>query len=329
MRLRFSDVKTACAKVLNLSSTDARVLDYVNRAQERLLYEGKWMDTYIRYAICTTENCLTWPRDIETIEHVAICDVPGIVRNGWYEFLENGPGLINDDCGPSLTLVDRGNAITFDDVTSTGYKLEIYADGTEAAGDVLLRYYDLNGNKVYSGSGANTYEGENLAIPAAGGYTLATYEVLPYGLYHVSKPVTRRHIRLYAHKISDGTRFPLAYYEPDEEVPVYRRSFITELGGTTGSSCESTSVTVIGKLRFIQARVDASVLMISHTDAIRLACQAVKKEEDNLLGEAEMYWLKAKQCLDRQLAHWQGDGVVAPIRVTGNELCGPGVVNMI
>lgn len=331
MRLRYSDVKAACAKVLNLSASDSRVLDYVNRAQERLIYEGKWMDTYSKYQICTSSNCLTWPREIETIEHVAFCSKPGIVRNGWYEFLENGPGLISGNCGPSLTLADRGNAITFDDITETGYTLAIYADGTEAAGNVLIRYYNSTGNKVYTGSGASTIEGENFAIPAAGGYTVSATptEVLPYGIYHVSKPVTRRTIRLYAQKISDGTRFPLAYYEPDEEVPVYRRSYITDLSANTGSACTTTPVTVIGKLRFIAARVDASVLMISHADAIRIACQAIKKEEDNLLSEATQYWAMANRCLDKQLSHWQGDGVVAPIRVTGNELCGPGVLNMV
>lgn len=327
MRLRFSDVKAACAKVTNLSSSDARVYDYVNRACERLAYEGLWVDTYTKYAICTNSGCLTWPREIETIEHVALCNTPGIVRNEFYEFLESGPGLL-DGCGPSLTLVDRGNAITFDDITTTGYKLAIYADGTEAAGNVLIRYYDNNANKVYTGSGSNTIEGENLAIPAAGGYTTSTYECLPNGIYHVSKPVTRRNIRLYAEKISDGTRFPLAYYEPDEEVPVYRRSYIPSLAPGTGS-CDSTPVTVIAKLRFIPARVDSSVLAISHADAVRLGCQAIYKEESNKLEEAANYWSMAQRCLDKQLEHWKGHGVVAPIRLVSSDVGGSAVHNMI
>lgn len=328
MRLRYSDVKSACAKVLNLTASDSRVLDVVNRVQERLLYKGLWMDTYTKYAICTNEGCLTWPREIETIEHVAMCNSPGVVRNEWYEFLETGPGLL-DGCGPSLTLADRGNAITFDDITATGYKLAIYADGTEAAGNVLVRYYDSNANKVYTGSGASTIEGENLAIPAAGGYTYSTYEVLPNGLYHVSKPVTRRNIRLYAYKITDGTLIPLAYYEPDEEVPVYRRSYIPDLGGNSGEGCDSTTVTVIAKLRFIPARVDSSVLMISHADSIRLGCQAIQKEEANKLAEAASYWGMAESCLNDQLSHWRGHGAVVPIRVVGSETGGGGVLNLI
>lgn len=327
MRIRYSDVKTACAKVLGMAASDSRVLDYVNRGCERLLYEGLWVNTNVRYAVCVNNNCLTWPRDVETIEHVAICETPGIVRNQWYEFLEAGPGIAGE-CGPSMTLIDRGNAITFDDITTTGYKLAIYSDGTESAGNVLVRYYNSTGNKVYTSSGGSIIEGENLAIPAAGAYTYSTYEVLPNGLYHVAKPVTNRVIRLYAYKVSDSSLIPLAYYEPDEEVPEYRRSYVTSLGGGSGD-CNTTAVTIMAKLRFIKARSDSSLLSISHTDAIRLVVQAIKKEEDNLLGEAEMYWLKAKQLLDRQLSHWQGSGVVAPIRLINSDAGGPAVYNMV
>lgn len=313
MRLRFSDVKSACALVLNLNAADSRVLGYVNQACERLLYQGKWVGTWARYNVCISENCITWPREVETIEAVAFCNTPGVIRNGWYEFLEGGPGLASRSCGPGLTLIDRGNAVAFDDVTGTGKKLAIYADGTESAGTVLIRYYDSNGQKVYTTYLGSVIEGEHLTIPAAGNYTYSTYEVLPNGVYEVIKPVTNRVIRLYEYTVSGGALKPLAYYEPDEQVPTYRRSFIPALQGD--SDCSSTSVTITCKLRFIPATGDTSILPIQHLGAVRLACQAVQKEEKNLINEAEAYWGKAEQVLNKQLQHWEGDGVVAPIRV--------------
>lgn len=329
MRLRYSDVKAQCAKSLNLAVADSRVLTVVNEACERLLYEMKSVGTYARYNICTASHCLTWPREIETIEAAAFCQTPVTIRNSWYEFLEAGPGLIDCGCGPCLTLVDRGNAIAFDDVTGTGKKLAIYADGTEAAGArVLIRYYDLNGNKVYSVDGANTIEGEYLLIPAAGGYTYSTYEVFPNGLYEVIKPVTKRVIRLYEYTIVGGALKPLAYYEPDEELPSYRRSYIPCLEGT-GDSCATMPVTVQAKLRFVPATGDNSILSIANRGAVRLACQAIKKEEDNLLGEAAMYWQQAIRAMDKQLEHWQGDGAVAPIRVMTAQSYDGQVVNLI
>ena len=61
MKLLLKDVKADCAKVLSMSSTDSRVVDYINEAQERLLYKGKWPGTYIRYAV--TQSCLLYTSD--------------------------------------------------------------------------------------------------------------------------------------------------------------------------------------------------------------------------------------------------------------------------
>lgn len=327
MRIKYGDIKSVLSKVVNLTASDARVLSYANRAVERLLYEGKFLDSTVRYRVCVSEKCLVWPREIETIEICHVCDKPVTIRGQWYEALENGPGLISSDsCGPCLTLIDRGSSLTFDWVTTTGYKLAIYSDGTESAGTVLLRYYDLNGNKVYTTYSGSVIEGERLTIPAAGNYTVASYEVLPNGLYHVEKPVTNRVIRLYARKISDGTLTPLAYYEPDETLPTYRSSYLTTLDN---GSCDATQVTIIGKLRFIPAINDSSVMMIPNTEAIRLAVQAVYKEECNLLTEAATYWAMSFALLSSQLKHYRGSGQVDPIRMVGSRTYGGGIINIV
>jgi hypothetical protein len=328
LKIKWGDIKSVIAKVVNLTSNDSRVIAYANRAQERLLYEGKFVDTTVRYQVCVSEKCLVWPRQLETIEAIFMCREPLTIRGQWYESLENGPGLADSNsCGPCLTMIDRGSTVSFDWVTATGYKLAIYADGAESAGTVLVRYYDSSGNKVYTSYGGEIIEGERLTIPAAGGYTTATYEILPYGLYHVEKPVTNRVIRLYAQKISDNTLIPLAYYEPDETIPVYRASYLSEL--ESQDSCGTTQVTVIAKLRFIPAINDSSLMMISHVDAIRLGVQAVKSEEDNLPEQAVMYWGLAIKCLNDQLRHHRGGGQVDPIRFVGTQTWGGGVINII
>ncbi len=320
-RVTFGSVKARIARALNLASTDSRVLDYTGDACERLLYSGKWVDTMVRYAVCVNEACLTWPRDVETIEAAAICSCPINIRNGWYEFLDGGPGIVTEDSGwIGRNLVDRENAVAFDDVTGTGKKLAVYADGSEAAGSqILLRYYNSTGNKVYTGGGSGREEGEYITIPAAGAYNYSTIEVLPYGLYGVIKPVTNRVIRLYEYNVALAVYKPLAYYEPDETVPVYRRSIIPAMMtggcGSNGEGCDTSPVVIRGKLRYIAPVNDNSILQIPHATAIRLACQALKKEEDNLISEAEIYWQKAYEVLNMQLHHWQGDGALQPIRV--------------
>jgi len=334
MRTTYGAIKLRLAKVLNLGVTDARVLDYCNDAQERLLYSGKWVDSVVRYNVCVSEACLTWPRDIETIEAASVCCGPVFIRNGWYEFLQGGPGPATE-CSGCLgnQLIDRENRVAFDDVVGTGKKIAVYCDANEAAGaKILLRYYDSNGQKVYTTVSGAREEGEYITLPAGGGYAYTTFEVMPYGLYAVIKPATNRVIRLYEYTVAGGALKPLAYYEPDETVPVYRASLVPSMkrsgcdGEASSEECSKETITIRGKIRFIPAYNDNSILCIPYASAIRLGCQALKKEEDNLLLEAEAYWQKAYNILNQQLAHYQGDGAVQPIQVESMQ---PAMANMI
>ncbi len=320
-------VKARCARVLGFAQTDTRLLEYVSDATERLLYSGKWKDSVIRYQVCVNDACLTWPRDVETIEQAALCQTPLMIRNRWFEFISYGIGIIDETNTCDLGLVDRGSAVAFDDVTGTGKKLAVYCDGTET-GQILLRYYDKNGLKVYTTVSGAREEGEFLTFAAAGNYVYSTYEVLPYGLYLVIKPATNRVVRLYEYDTVAATYKPLAYYEPDELIPEYRRSVIPSIRSGSCSedaTCSRCVVTIMGKIRHVPPTGDNSILSIPNETAIRLACQALKKEEDNQIAEAEAYWQKAYNVLNAQLHHVQGDGVVQPIRV---ETFGGPVLNM-
>ncbi len=317
MKVTFGDIKGTAAKVLNMNSSDPRVLAYVNRACERLLYDaGKSVDTLVRYTVCVTDGCITWPREIETIEAWATCKLPGMVRNQWYEFLGYGPGQMSSTDGSGRQLIDRGNAVAFDDVIGTNKRLAVWADAVEATGlKLLVRYYDSNANKVYSIIDGSWDEGQQITI-APGTYAYSSSLVMAGGLYEVIKPVTKKPIRLYEYDVSANTYRALAMYEPDETLPTYRRSLIPCLASTT-EGCSTTKVTVLAKRRLIPAVNDNSVLIISNQDAIRLGCQALKKEEDVGIADAEPLWKMAIRCLDRQMRHWTGDGVSSPINFAG------------
>lgn len=333
-RVRLTDAKPVCKGVLNLCESDDRLTSIINRADERLLYMMKSVGTWVKYRVCLLDGCITWPRQIETIEAVAVCDSPVKIRNQFFEFLESGFGLINtDSCG--LKLVDQGEACAFDDVVGTGHKLSIYCDETETTTEKLIvQYYDSDGQWVRTQNGDGDWiDGEELTLPAAGGYTDAALECAPNGLVRVIKPKTNGTVRLYQKTIVGGALKPLAYYEPSETVPVYRRSLIPSLSSASccGSQdgCETKAVTVIGKIRFIPAEHDNDFLPISHVEAIRLGCQGVAKEEKDLLAEAVPYWQMAKQLLMDQLQHYNGSGMVQPMRMVGAGSFGGGIPQLI
>jgi len=324
MKLTLADIKTPISKVLSLASTDSRVVDYINEAQERLLHKGKWPGTFAKFQITSSDGSISWPRQLETIERVAVNSVPGAVRNSWYEFLESGPGLLKSTDDAGVQLIDRGEAPIFSDISSTGgaKKLRLYTsvtiDATPTPKVVLVQGYDQNSEWIRSqdsGSG-NWFDGEKLTLTTT--YVESVNQFTQ--ITGVQKPVTQGNLKLYEYNTSDSSSTKIAEYEPLETNPSYRRSVIPGLKDST--------VTVIGKLRYLPVVNDADYLVITSMPAIKLMTMAIRKEENNLLQEAVGYEAMAVKTLNEQLAQFLGDGVTHQLRVAGVEAWGGAVDNM-
>lgn len=326
-RLTLGKVTDTVANAINLCGDNVRVVDYINRAQERLLYRMKSTQTTMRFRVCVTNDCIVWPRQIETIEAFTTCNTPYPVRNQWYEFLGSGPGIQESDCCDGSQLIDRGDVASFDNVTGSASTLAISCDQTETTTEkVQLYFYDTNGNWVRTIVGGSWVDGEHLSLPAVG-YSTTTNECIAGGFVRIIKPVTNSVIRLWEYDTVGATYRALGAYEADEEIPVYRSSFVPGLVDADGTgACEAKTVIVMAKLRHIPVTNDNDYLIIAHTDAIRLAAQAIRFEENNLPEEATKYWGLAYSCLDDQKHHWNGDGVESPLKFTNTNIWGYGGV---
>lgn len=302
--LRLQDVQDAVAKAVNICpSTDERVADYVNRCCERLLYEMESKGTTQTFRLCVNaQGCVTWPREIETPIAASICCLQTPVRSGWFEFQENGYGQNSTTSSCLNALIDRGEACTFDDVVGTGKKLAVYNDLEEDSGKTItIQFHDSNGQFVRTEVDGSWINGEQLTIgTTAGTYVYTDHEVYPGAIYSVAKSRTNGVIRLYEYDTTTTDLRPLAYYQPDEETPVYRRSLVPMLAN---GDCEQQSLIVVAKLRFIPVSQPADLLVISHREAIRLGCRAIFQEENELWSEAQVNWAQAIRCLDKQLRH--------------------------
>jgi hypothetical protein len=339
-RIRVKDAKRVISAI-NLCSVgdDDRVLSYLNRACERLLYMMKSVGTVFRYEVCVNDNCITWPRPIETIESVAINKMPGSLRNMWYETLGAGPGISAANsagvCARGGDLIYQGEFCSFDNVAGTGRKLAVYVDNNEnVAGDqhyINLQFFNSVAQWTRGTFNGEFIDGEKLALPGKGQYVYTTNFCMANGLVRVSKDITNGPVRLFEYNPVGGALKPLAYYDPDETVPVYRRDFIPGLSPNSSSTngCTTCSVIVNAKARFIPASGDDDFLQISNIEAIRLACQAILFEENKDLKTAVGYWAMAKQLMNEQRQHHDGDGVEAPIQVVGSGMFSGAVESFI
>src|SRR3954463_5933852 len=110
MRITFADAKSSrpLQAAVGACGTEPRFADLLNEAQQRLLYEGKWWGTVIRYQFCAVDGCITLPRAAAALEAVAVCGRPIPIRDMWFEFIENGFGTMSTPMGSNATLQAAG-----------------------------------------------------------------------------------------------------------------------------------------------------------------------------------------------------------------------------
>jgi hypothetical protein len=339
MRSTLADARQAIARAIGgVCTTDTRVVEYCNEAVQRLLLAGKWVGTYGKYRMCTTgnesESIITWPRNIETIESVALSQYPGTVRNGWFEFISDGPGTLTKDSGIGNQLVDLGEFPTTSDILTTGNKktIRVVSDGTEAAGLKLHVFgLDWQGDLIQTSISGSISRGEQITISSSGN-TSAVADGWSK-ITGVIKPTTTYPIRVYERDTVTGTDRQIAYYEPDELRPMYRRSIIPGLqnmGACDQCSSGTPLVEVIAKHRFTKVVNDTDFLAIGNIPAIKLEVKAILKEERELWDEAQKYHMKAVALLQDELNHWLGDGAVPTFsHVHPNVWGGGGVQNLV
>jgi hypothetical protein len=333
MRLTLAQAKASrIPQVLGYVPSDPAFVSMLNEATQRLLSRGKWVGTYGTYQIQTSSGTMTWPRQLETIESIAICNTPVTIRNQWYEFAESGPGLqgdlATDACGTCVggQLLDRGNFCTFTDITGLVSKVRIYTDVAEAGGaQVLLLGYDQNNNWIRTQVGGIWQDGEYVLLNGgAGGHVDSTH--LFSKLVAVQKPVTNGFIRLYAYDTVALVQTAIAVYEPTDTQCSFRRSFINDISNMNGCGCNLVNpqtnlpvqVTVIGKFAFIPVAVDTDYLIIGNIPALKEMCRAVRYGEMDTQDAAQLAQVcesKALTEVQNELNSWLGDGAKQTLRV--------------
>jgi hypothetical protein len=319
MKLIVQDIRSTIARVIGVCIDDARVYDYINQACRRLLHKGLWAGAYGRFTIYTADGCITWPRQIETIESVADCCGVGIVRNQWFEFQETGYGLLgggNNAC-VGKQLIDRGTVVSYRDMSGgTNSYIRVYpGDASDVGKSITLQGLDANGNWIRTLSSGVWIDGEKLTLALP--YVQSTKKFT--SLTGVIRQTTNMVSRLYEYNATALSETDIAVYDPDETLPQYRRSYLAD----RCSDDENKPVTVMAKMRHINATSENDYLIPPSPDAIKLMVMAIRKEENNLIQEAMAYEAKAVQAVQEQTMQYLGDAVHT-IRMVGVGLNGGG-----
>lgn len=305
----------------------------VNEAQQRLLFEGLWWNTCARFNICTYSGCVTLPREIATIEAVAVCGRPIPIRDFWFEFLEAGMGTRGGcSCWPEA--MARGNYPTITDITGVTSKVIGICDLNQDAGtSILVLGYDQNGNWIRTLQNGVYADGEVIQLSVSPG-TMSNN--IFQNITDIQAPGGMSgQWWLYSYDTVATTKIMLGNYQYDETRPSYARYYMPSVSNLAGCCGQTTSGTkpflieAIGKKEFIPAVNPTDYMIIGNIPALNEMCMALNKSGNEADGVKSNQILQsglmaAKNLLNGELDAYLGAGRRVGITVQGSsvgEIC--------
>lgn len=323
LRKTFYDFRTSrAAQVAGFCNANLpELLALVNEAQEKLKLAGGevgWWGSWAKVVFTVipgTSPYITAPSDIARIINLDVCRRPIRMQNEFWEFLEYGVGLQNEDptCRNSCSRMqafDRGQYPTPIDITP-GVKLRAYASNPA---DVGKRLYvdatDTNGNQIYVLD--NGFTTRAFPMTLVNPFVDSTYAINT--LARIQKEVTLGTVSLYEVNQTTGAQTLLATFAPSESNPAYRRYFLSNL---PNNCCDCGSVVTPGviqvtamcKLELVPATCDSDPLLIQNLVALKEEVQAIRYSEVDSESAKKMetyHHRRAVKYLNDEIVHYTG-----------------------
>lgn len=325
MRTTLANAKqSTIPEAVGFAGCDPRFLRLLNESQSRLANAGKWWGTFGTIRMCVTSGCITWPRRIRTILGMNVCGYGIPIRNAWYEFQTYRLAPKTGECTwDESQLLDRGLVCQHTDFTGLSKVRLFPTTSTDAGKRVLLQGKDANGAEIrtldsVSGQWVNG-EYVTLAMP----FVESTKSFAAPGLTGAQKPNTNGDLTVVAVNVATGALTQIATWEPSEDNPAYRRSYLVnmprmcrEYEATSGcapcrdggdgcvgadESCTNIVVSAIAQLEYVPAVVDSDWLFISNLAALKNEMRAVQQEDRSEYAAAEQEHRRAIRQLQNEL----------------------------
>jgi len=316
-------INSRCPAALGLClpGDRTRFLQWLNEAEGRMLAYGRWWGSIVEAQFCVEQGCLVWPRQVGSIEQVAICGQPIEIENSWYSYttnlahIENCSGCCGGSGGSGSASNMRGNAwacghmnmrmrakeaASFAWTRGSNKVLRFYPTHSDDVGkQIVVQGYDSNNIWVRTNpGGTGVIDGEliTLALP----FTDTTTLWYPGSPSAIQKDVTSYRVLMYEYDTVTNIARQLGDYQPSETNPSYRVSYIPHFDRINcGRSCTTgdtnrRTVTALVKLAHVELEADRDWVIFqgdAATSAYKEAMLAVRDWENGDLasGNAHFY----------------------------------------
>jgi hypothetical protein len=331
-------------QALGVCSGDiGKIAQYVNAAQERLLYakeanEEGWNGGWAEMVFSVDKHLpyITCPRGVSRLEAVDVCGRPVPVQNQFYEYQLFGNGRMPREGwrrgvgfgrGRRLTQgFSRNNACLFQDLNPLNgpLQIQIYAVNPADIGKRVLVQGVSNGRIVTSQDGSSTVQGEFVVLASPFATTVNTYECIQ----GVQKDVTAGEVQFFSLDPIWGIMEPVLTMEPGETTAWYRRYYINDMprgccthdwfypGAAPQPQCgcpytprERVLVTALAKLDLVPAVYATDYLLIQSLEALveeSLSVYYSTKQDGTSPGVSAAHHLNAIRLLIGESTNYQG-----------------------
>lgn len=303
-----SDIFNEAKKIFG-HCLEPKLFEWISDGVELLANKGE-IDPLVAFVdLCVHGQCITTPREVETILAVNICGHPALGHDVMFSFHLNGPGDHSRGCG--LDWFDVGNFPTYRDISCPS-KLIAFLDNPADAGKELRVFGFDDQNRPLRSQEGNIWR-DGVLVPTIFGYALpdANAQVVSR-ITQIQKDRTVANIRLSSFDNSTQTGTLLGIFEPDEVTPLYRRFRISRGGSNHG--CGSTWVRICFRKRTARVYSLNDRIYLHSRMALILALRALKSYDDIDIPNGNMFEANAVRLLTERESVLTGVGVM-PMQV--------------
>jgi hypothetical protein len=298
-------------KVSGVVPTSAEFIQLLNESQQRLIRRGTWFDTEFVVEFCVSGNIVSWPRFVKTVHGIRFAggrSRPGQLFNNNFRFI--GPHFRHHGFHCNAVIEDINSAPTTNEISGTsGKTLQYYTVLTSDIGKTITVFGRRFGGQPLMERDSNGNNVQGMTLVATAPY--ATSATLVTGIDAINRDATDGPAYLYEQDPATGLLRDLAWFEPGDTNPRFRRSKIVSKPFNCSFPDSNgicwTTIECLVKLNYTPALLPRDFLCIDNFSALKFMFQAIKYEEASNKTDAEACILSAIRELNFELREGNPD----------------------
>lgn len=277
------------AKVVLGRVDDVDVFRRISDAVKLGNLQGKFDITLGIMDLWTYDGFLTLPPEVGTILGVNHEGWPTVIRDQWFQFHINGPGM--ERWQPWTFTDELGPVCTFRDALFPAQMTAIVENPQDSNCELRVFGWDENDKRIYTPDNNGNLQ-DGFLVPTAFGVVTSNPAAPPiYKIDRIKKGLTQGYVQLFAQNINDQSQnVMVGYYQPWETVPSYRRI--------------RTPRVIWARIKYRRKDLDVRSahdwIAIENREALILLIKAVKFRLDNQIEQAKAYETEGMRLLSNE-----------------------------